>query len=127
MKKIKVALLLIVTIACQNNIENLTDTKEASAILRSNSLPADGCDEHIELVDAQGKTIMQCLPTDATKSLLSKTIQANLLSAPTPQNTFFAIPVTIVYRETRETGELQCGWGKKLTLNKIEIVSFQKR
>jgi hypothetical protein len=127
MKKITAAFLLIVAIACQNNIENLTDTKEANAFFRNNSLPADGCDEHIELVDAQGKTIMQCLPTDATKSLLSATIQASLVGVPAPQNTFLEIPVTIVYRETRETGELQCGWGKKLTLNKIEIVSFQKR
>ncbi len=101
---------------------------EASAIVFNNNLPVDGCAEHIAFVDAKGDLIKAVLPTAASSSMFKNLINAEV--AKLPANTYsgnLEIPVVLTYRNTQEKGELECGWGKKTTVELIEIVKITKK
>jgi hypothetical protein len=101
---------------------------EANAILYNNNLPVDGCAEHISLLDTKGEQLKVFLPTEATKPLFTKLINAEI--AKLPANTYTGnlnIPVSLKYRITQQKDELMCGWGKKSVVEQIEILAIIKK
>ncbi len=111
--------------SCTNNQNDSTPIIEADAILYGNNLPADGCAEHLSLVDDKGDEIQSLLPTAATMALFT-----NLLNSEAKGETYtgaLRVPVRLKYKETQEKGELLCGWGTKLVVSEVEIISIKKR
>jgi hypothetical protein len=101
---------------------------EANAVLYNNNLPVDGCAEHISLVDSKGEQLKVFLPTEATKAVFMKLINAEI--AKLPVNTYTGnlnISVLLKYRATQQKDELICGWGKKSVVEQIEIIAITKK
>jgi hypothetical protein len=101
---------------------------DADAILFNNNLPADGCSERITIVDTKGDEVKTVLPTDATKLLFKNLLDGEIEKI--PEGTYsgnLQIPVKLKYKETKEKGELICGWNQKSTVEQIDIISITKK
>lgn len=129
MKILSVIILSIWVNSCTTDTDdNNAPLIEANAIIYNNSLPADGCAEHISLIDSKGDKIKDVLPSEASSAMFKNLLDTEI--AQLPKNTYtgnFQIPVVLTYKTTQEKGELICGWGNKSTVEIIEIVSIKRK
>lgn len=129
MKILSVIILSIWVNSCTKDTDdNNAPLIEANAIIYNNSLPADGCAEHISLIDSKGDKIKDVLPSEASNAMFKNLLDTEI--AKLQKNTYtgnFQIPVVLTYKTTPEKGELICGWGNKSTVEIIEIVSIKRK
>ena len=128
MKNVLLLLLLVMIAACKVDDQDFTPTLQANAMIYNNNLPVDGCAEHISLMNTNGDETKTLLPTEATKVLLSNLLNTEIAKIPKGEysgNLRFL--VSVKYRTTSEKGELLCGWGRKSTVERIEIISITKK
>lgn len=129
MKILSLAFLSILLRTCDTNTnEDKGPVTEANAIVFNNNLAVDGCAEHISLVDSKGEVIKTVLPNEASNAMFKNLLIAEI--AKLPEGTYtgnIEIPVVLTYKTTQEKGELICGWGKKYTVDIIEIVNITKK
>ena len=123
----KIVLLFIVAVAlsCQSNgIGTRSAERTELAIITGNSLASDGCEEFIRL-DTGNSTVSptRYKPTPATLPLLQ-----NALAAMTPAQRYQGErPVKIRFYETGRQVYIQCGWGSRLDVDEVEILSITDR
>ena len=130
MKTPSLILVILLLFACKvgDSLENGTPIIEANAVIYNNNLPVDGCAEHISLVNEKGEFLKNYLPTEATRQIFSKLLDAEAAKLPNGQYSGnLQIPVVLKYRESQQKAELVCGWNKKSTVEQIEIVSITKK
>lgn len=130
MKNALLFIIISVLLSCTTitQEENVLPVIEATAIVFNNNLPVDGCAEHISFLDAKGDKIKDVLPTDASMELFTNILNEEISKIPKGNYTGnLHFEVNLKYRETNEKGELICGWGNKLIVDKIEIVSITKK
>lgn len=117
-----------VFLGCSNESEQVealnAATAEVKAIIKPNGLAYDGCDTHIQ-IEQNGEMVMY-VPTSSSKNLVDNIVKAEQSTLAQGEMLFKPIPVLINYKLTGKKGELLCGWGKKSTLDEIEISKISK-
>ncbi|GAB3981873.1 hypothetical protein GCM10028806_52410 [Spirosoma terrae] len=122
----RVLLLFLLTFAfsCQKDSpEGLGPIRTEPAFIYENSVPTDGCEEHVRLdIPDSTATAVSYKPTASSLPILQKA-----LADIQPNPTTFERAVTIRFAETGRQVDLMCGWGTRQQMNEIEIISISRR
>lgn len=110
-------LLFLQSLSCDKEIT--TDIISSEAILRNN-IAVDGCEWHITI--NQKNEWVQFATSDASKSKVDAVI-----SQADGQNGVWSINIKLDYKFTSKKKEIQCGWGKKQSMEEIEVVNIKKQ
>ena len=132
MKNTLFAALLLVSATCQSPPAAPTApaATEVTASVVGDKLPADGCGAHLWLNIAStssASTTYMRLPTEATRPLFDKLIQAETAAQPPGTLWMGRKDVIIRYRETGQTATLLCGWNTKQQLATIDLLEIRPR
>ncbi|MBO0929947.1 hypothetical protein [Fibrella aquatilis] len=118
--------ILLMAFSCEKTVApEQTTSIEQKALLVGNGLPADGCGAHLVInlnaANDEGTTV---LPTEATRPLFDKAIADEEAKQ---ANGFWMGQklVTVRYTPTTGTGTLECGWGKRSTVQLVALTSLQ--
>jgi len=120
MKYSMVLLWCLMVLACSKDGGENTDgylTKEALLV---NHLAVDGCGWHFSVTtgDANGQFAAD------------ETSQGNqvepFIQSLSSQNGLYSIKVEITFKLTQNKRDVQCGWGKKTSMDEIEIKGIKK-
>lgn len=126
-------LLLIALLSCTGQTsmtpgEVTNDVLKSRATLNGDKLPIDGCNAHLVLALPDTATNTRPylrLPSQKTRSLLDKAIQAEINRSGKAE---WAVSkaVTILYRETGQTATLTCGWGATQQVKTIDLLAIEE-
>lgn len=87
----------------------------------SNNLPVDGCDWHLSILT--GDHLDQYVPDVNSKSKVDQIIQSIQTVSP---NGLYSSKVEMTYKLTGTKSKVQCGWGKTLEMEELNIKSIKK-
>ncbi len=103
-KILSVVILSVWVSSCTTDTDdNNAPLIEANAIFYHNSLPLDGCAEHISVIDSKGDKIKDVLPSEASSAMFKNLLNTEI--AKLPENTHtgnFQIPVVLTYKITQK-------------------------
>lgn len=123
MKMIKYVVILVslmFPVACSQSVvesaENDLITKKG---LLLNQLAVDGCSWHFAV--AMGDEWGQYLASDQSNHLVYPLIEKAMTLTGT-----YSIGVEITFRLTGRKKEVECGWGKHLSMDEIEVVQIRE-
>ncbi len=123
-------LLLLATCQSSPVASTLPPATEANAFVVGDKLPVDGCGAYLWLDEAgtsSTSTAYMRLPTEATRPLFDKIIQAETAAQPPGTLWMGRKNVVIRYRETGEKATLVCGWNTKQILATVELLDIKAR
>lgn len=120
----RIVLLFLLTFAfsCQQD-SPAGPVRIEPAFIYANSIPTDGCEEHVRLdIPDSTATAVSYKPTASSLPILQKA-----LADIQPNPTTFERAVTIRFTETGRQVDLMCGWGARQPMSEIEIISISRR
>ena len=111
---------LMLSVACSQSVVEVADndliTKKG---LLLNQLAVDGCGWHFAV--AMGDEWGQYLASDKTNHLVYPLIEKAMTLTGT-----YSIGVEITFRLTGAKKEVECGWGRDLSMDEIEVVQVRE-
>ena len=118
MKIAIVTLGLLAWIGCHDESKSIkTDVVETDATW-VNQLASDGCSWHFSVIS--GDSTFSVVPNEASVKKIESVLGKN-------ESYYSLTPVHIQYSLTGNKTSILCGWGKKATLDEIDLVSIEKR
>lgn len=115
---------LVFSVACtQSVVESAVESADNDLITKKalllNQLAVDGCSWHFAV--AMGDEWGQYLASDKTSHLVYPLIEKAMSQTGT-----YSIGVEITFRLTGAKKEVECGWGKRLSMDEIEVVQVRE-